>query len=205
MKGFLAITCAMLLAVAATASATTVGTKPVSAGIRGVAEPAASNFVDTNGQCNVTPWVDVCAVGPCSCDEVTGLKVTGNSGDGPLVASDFFVTVDEGINPATEPTVNGGPDPKCTPMYGVVTLTSTKNGQTQTLNLIGTTCKHVVAISANNPGGKHDKDVVSGGWGISSTPAPPSPHDESGWGTFTGTVVQSTDVVSLKLSGMVSK
>src|SRR5512143_3476657 len=104
MKGFLAIICAMMLSVAATASATTVGTKSVSAGISGVAGPAPGGDIDTNGQCNVVPWVDVCASGTCSCDEVTGLKVTGNGGDGPLVASDFFVTVAEGINPATEPT-----------------------------------------------------------------------------------------------------
>jgi hypothetical protein len=43
---------------------------------------------------------------------------------------------------------------------------------------------------------------MSGGWGISDTPAPTK--SISGWGTFTGTTIKATNAVSLSLSGWVT-
>lgn len=206
MKRFSPVLCAVSLIVATTAfAASGPATKPVSAVLSGIAGQASPADTDTNGQCNVTPWVDVCPSGTCICAQVPTPKVMGNAGKGPLQASNFFVTIDQGINPATEPAVNGGPNPKCNLLFGVVTLTSPSNGQSETLNLLGTTCKHVIGISSVNPVGKHDRDLLSGGWGISGSPTPPSPNDESGWGTFVGSVNQTTSMLSMRISGDLSK
>ncbi|MGH7935274.1 MAG: hypothetical protein ACREQN_19200 [Candidatus Binataceae bacterium] len=118
--------------------------------------------------------------------------------------SNFFVTIDQGSNPATEPQIVNGPSPSCNLVFGVVTLTSQTTGQAITLNLEGTSCKHVIGISANNPSGKHDKDLLLGGWGISNDPVP-SPNDASGWGTFTGTVINGSNAAAFKLSGDVTQ
>jgi hypothetical protein len=93
--------------------------------------------------------------------------------------SNFFVTIDQSVDPATEPTVGTGPNPRCEPFLGI--LTDTSSTESKTLNLFGVSCKKVIAISNGNPSGNHVGDTLEGGWGISATPAPPSP-DASGWG-----------------------
>jgi hypothetical protein len=64
----------------------------------------------------------------------------------------------------------------------------------------------VVGISVNHPNGTDKNDIVSGGWGVSDTPTP-SP-DVSGWGTFTGQVINNNNgggvPISMKLAGMVT-
>ncbi len=176
-------------------------TKPATAIIKGTAAPAPSNDIDVvTGACNVSAWVDVCPSGSCSCLEIQSPTI-GASGKGKLTASNFFVTTDKGVNPATEPAVNGGPDPRCNFMTGVVDLADNQGGSF-TINIIGTSCKHVIGISAKNPTGKHDQDLISGGWGISADPAPNPP--ESGWGTWTGSAKASTQAVLIHLSGWIS-
>jgi len=178
-------------------------TKKVSVVLSGTAAQAGSG-VGTDGQCDGTPWTDQCSgLGNCTCIQVNNPSVKGTS-KGGATASDFLITIDDGFNPATEPAVNGGPNPKCSLILGVVTITSTSNSESQTLNLIGTSCKQVIGISSKNPLGTQKTNLLTGGWGISNTPAP-SPNDESGWGTMTGSESQSTSALTLKLSGLVSK
>ncbi len=176
------------------------GTKPATALVKGTGTAAPSADVDTtNGNaCNVTKWVDYCASGKCLCLTLDSPVVVGNR---KLTVSNVFFTIDGGINPATEPAVGNGPNPGCNFALGTMDLAS--GGSSETINIIGTTCKHVIGISAKNPGGTHDRDLLSGGWGISADPAP-NPL-ESGWGTMTGTAISKTQAVSLKFSGWVSQ
>lgn len=84
---------------------------------------------------------------------------------------------------------------------GILTVAD-KSDNSTTLNFLGVACKHVTGITTKNPGGTHNKDLLSGGWGISDTPASTKP--ESGWGTFTGSVIKSTSALSLTLTGWVT-
>lgn len=208
MKLLSAIVIAGLLALAGftTAHAASSGpaTKPVSAVIKGIGVSAPSSDVDpTTGACNVSSWVDVCPSGKCSCSEVSPATIHA-SGKGAATVLGFFVTIDNDVNPATEPAPTGsnGPNPTCNPLRGVVAVQA-GGSSTFAINLLGVSCKHVIGISARNPQGKHDKDLISGGWGISADPTP-SP-DMSGWGTMTGSIIQTTSGLTLNLAGWTTK
>lgn len=208
MKLLSAIVIAGLLALAGftTAHAASSGpaTKPVSAVIKGIGVSAPSSDVDpTTGACNVSSWVDVCPSGKCSCAEVSPVTIHA-SGKGAATVLGFFVTIDKDVNPATEPAPTGsnGPNPTCNPLRGVVAVQA-GGSSTFAINLLGVSCKHVIGISARNPQGKHDKDLISGGWGISADPTP-SP-DMSGWGTMTGSIIQTTSALTLNLAGWTTK
>jgi hypothetical protein len=125
---------------------------------------------------------------------------------GVQTVSNFFVTSDQDVNPATEPPPppGTGPNPKCNVSRGI--LTDTSSAEAKTLNLISVSCKKVIAISSGNPSGNHvgdTGDTIVGGWGISSSTIP-SP-DASGWGTLSGSEVKSTNAVSIKISGLVTE
>ena len=64
--------------------------------------------------------------------------------------------------------------------------------------------RSVVGISSKNQTGTHDKDLVSGGWGISNDPAPTG-KDESGWGEVSGQVIKGTNALTMHLVGDISK
>jgi hypothetical protein len=166
--------------------------------VKATGTSASGGEVGTDGQCNFDDWVNVCPSGTCECDQGASPSGSGSVNKGKTTVTDFWITIDTGINPATEPTVDGGPTPKCNLFFGVLTAAGTTTGETVTVNMIGTTCHHVTSK------GVHDIDVLSGGWGISDDPAP-SPNDASGWGTLSGTVNQSTNAILLKLSGDVTK
>jgi hypothetical protein len=166
--------------------------------ISGSGTAAAPADVDTTGACNASPWVDQCSGTSCSCVTLTGSKVSGSGSKG-VSLTEFFVTIDPDINPASEGTVGGGPNPKCNPIRGEVAVMDSSSDST-TVDFLGVTCKHVIKVSSKNPGGSHDKDTLLGGWGIAASTVP-----MSGWGTFVGTVNQSNNAVSLKMSGWVTK
>jgi hypothetical protein len=198
-----------MLACALTAGAVTQAplTKAVSGVVSGVAAQDLNGAdLGTDGQCNVTAWVDQCpsGVSTCTCLTIASPKAGGALASDGGTISDLFITIENAINPASEPPPNGiGPIPVCNGFLGVFTLTD-KTGQTETFNFAGSSCKHVIGISSKNQSGTHDKDILLGGWGVSNDPAP-SPHDGSGWGEFTGTVLQSTQLMSLKLNGDITK
>ena len=128
---------ALLLASAAAGSGGP-GTKAVKVVVNGTGASAPAGNVGADGQCINTgdPWLDgyTCSgSGNCSCDEVTPSTV---SGSGLKSVTDFFVTSDKGINPATEPTVGSGPNPKCNPSLGILTVTDDK-GDSTTINFFG--------------------------------------------------------------------
>jgi hypothetical protein len=125
----------------------------------------------------------------------------GSMDKGKQTVTNFFVTMDEGINPATNPSV-GMVDGRCNPFYGVLTDSVGSTGETKTINLLGTACKRVTGISKNTQSGKDGGDALNGGWGIEASPAP-SPS-ASGWGTLSGSTT-STDNVSIKLMGTVTQ
>jgi len=177
--------------------------------VTGIGAAAGGGFVDNanGGACNVDPWVDQCsstAPGTCSCIEITVSKASGSMEKGTQTVSNLFITADENVNPATEPTVTPGPDPKCSLFRGILTDTVSSTSETKTLNLLGVSCKKVIGISASNPQGNHVGDTIVGGWGISSSPSDPTPP-ASGWGTLSGSDVKTTGAVSLKLSGLVTQ
>jgi hypothetical protein len=154
---------------------------------------------DPNAACTVGFSAN-CPSGTCQCVEVTGATATGNVKS--LTVSDFFVTVDTGTDlaDASAPDMSE-PNQKCNPIFGSVTISNSDFDAT--LNIAAVSCKHFVGISNKNPSGTHDKDIIGGGWGIAASPAP-SPG-ASGGGLLTGTVVQSSQAVALKLSGPVSR
>jgi hypothetical protein len=166
----------------------------------------ASDSVDADatGACNVDPWVEQCSqVSGCTCLKITVSKASGSMDKGTQTVSNFFVTGDDNLNPATEPTPGGmGPNPRCSPFRAI--LTDTSSGEAKTLNLYGVSCKKVIGISSANPSGMHVGDTIVGGWGISATPAPPVP-DASGWGTLSGSDVKLTGATSVKISGLVTQ
>jgi len=197
----------LLLALAspgiAAATSTGPNTKPVAVNIFGTGQAAAPANVDTsNGNaCLVDqnhPWVDECPSENCECVELSSPKAS----NGQLSVSHVFFTIDKGVNPATQPAVGGGPNPGCNLVLGTMDLAD-NSGNTETVNFLGTTCRHVIAITGTNPQGNHDKDILSGGWGISDSPAP-NPA-ESGWGTFAGSVNAKNQAVTLHLQGWISK
>jgi hypothetical protein len=156
------------------------------------------------GACNIDPWVDQCSVptgSTCTCVEITMPKASGNMDKGNQTVTNFFVTEDPNVNPATEPAVGSGPNPKCSPFRAI--LTDTSSAEAKTLNLIGVSCKKVIAISNTNPSGTHVSDTIVGGWGISNSTIP-SP-DASGWGTVSGSVTKSTSAISIKITGQVTE
>jgi hypothetical protein len=172
--------------------------------LKGIGGPADSGFVDgATGACNVDPWVDVCSGAHCSCEEIAVSNASGGMEKGKQTVTNVFVTVDNDVNPATEPPPGGnGPGPRCNPFVGILTDTSVT--ETKTLNLFGVSCKKVNAISKNNPSGYHVSDTIVGGWGIAGAPNAPSP-DASGWGTLSGTENHTTNAVSIKISGLVTQ
>ncbi len=207
MPRFLAMICAGLLVCVAPAFATSSGpsTHTRTLNVRGIGQQAPAGDVDaSNGNaCNASDWVDNCPSGDCQCIEFTGVTGSVSGIKGPVTISDFFVTSDQGVNPATEPAVGDSPSPSCNLFLGVLTVITNSGSQSRTINLIGTTCKHVIGVSARNPTGTHDKDLISGGWGISDQPAP-NP-DTSGWGELVGQLIHSTNALSLKLTGTVTQ
>ncbi len=196
-------TAILLCASVALAKGSGPSTKTVKLTVKGTGASAPDANVGADGQCINTgdPWLDSYAcsgTGECSCNVLTSPTV---SGSGLKSVANFFVTTDQGINPATEPTVDAGPNPECNPSLGIFTVTD-KSSDLTTVNFLGVSCKHVTGTTGSNPGGTHDKDLLSGGWGISATPAPTKPI--SGWGTFTGTGNHATNAVSITLSGWVT-
>jgi hypothetical protein len=197
---------AAVLCFAGTASAAGPSTHTRTLNLSGTLMLASASDVDNgNGSaCNVDPWVDVCSSatpGTCLCGEVTVSKASGSMDKGTQTVTNFFVTIDFGINPATEPAVGGGPNPKCNPFRAI--LTDTSSTEAKTLNAFGVTCHKVTGISSSNPHGTHVGDTLSGGWGISATPAP-NPL-AAGWGTLTGADNNTTGATSVKLSGLVTE
>ncbi|GEM_PF-1701794 len=158
----------------------------------------------TAGQCTSSgdSWLDdyTCPSGNCSCSEITNPTISGSK---LKSVSNFFVTNDTGINPATEPAVGTGPTPKCDLLLGTFTATDS-SGKVATINFLGVSCNKVTGLTKNNPSGNDNQTLLSGGWGISDTPAP-TPTPISGWGTFTGTSNKNTNAVSMKLSGWRTK
>lgn len=185
------------------ASSSGPGTKPVAANIFGTGQAAPSGNVDaSNGNaCFVTnhPWVDQCPSGTCECVTLGSPRISNSK----LTVSSVFFTIDKGTNPATQSAVGGGPNPSCNLVLGIADIAAKDGSSSETLNFLGTTCKHVIAITSTNPQGKHDKDILSGGWGISATPA--SSPTQSGWGTFAGVVNNQNQAVTLHLQGWISK
>ncbi len=176
------------------------GTKPVAANIFGTVADGSSNSDPSNGNaCNVTSWVDECPSGSCECATLASPRISNSK----LTVANVFFTIDRGVNPATQSAVNNGPSPSCNLVLGTASITAKDNSSSETLNFIGTTCKHVIRITATNPQGVHDKDILSGGWGISDAPA--SNPLESGWGTFTGVGNDKTAAATLHLQGWASK
>ncbi len=182
------------------------GTKAVRITLKGTGAAAPAGNTGNNGQCigtGDTSWLDgyACsAAGKCSCFEITGTV----SGGSLKTVTNFFVTTDEGIDPATATPVSPGPNPQCNQFLGTFTVTDSSSNST-TLNFLGVNCKKVTGISKNNPSGTENESSLSGGWGISDTPAPTKTI--SGWGTFTGTSSNNAtpNVVSLSLSGWVTQ
>jgi hypothetical protein len=211
----LGFTAVLLCAGVALAKSSGPSTKPGRLVIMGTAAPATTDVDPATGACNfVAPgqtssWVDGCSgTSPtsCSCYDITVSKVSGSGLKGATV-TDFFVTIDNDINPATEPAVGGGPDPVCNPFLGVAVVSQESGSKVTVANLVGVSCQHVIGISKNNPTGKHDKDLLLGGWGIDSASTPADTM--SGWGTLTGTVnskdnPKKPNAISLKLSGWVT-
>jgi hypothetical protein len=192
----------LLLAGSALAAGPTTHTRTLA--IAGSAATASGGNVDTSGACNVDPWVDQCSqASGCECVEITVSKASASMDKGTQTVTNFFVTTDQNINAATEPTVSPGPDQKCTPFRGILTDTASSTGESKTLNLLGTSCRKITGITSSNPQGVHAGDVLVGGWGISNSTAP-NP-DASGSGTFTGSDVKSSGAVSIKLSGLVTE
>jgi hypothetical protein len=205
--GVLSFVIAVIFAGVAIAKSSGPSTKAVKITIKGTGGGSApGGNVSPDGQCFNTgdPWLDnytgTCSTpGNCSCSVLSSPKVSG----GKLkTVTNFFVTGDDGINPATESAVGNGPQPQCSPFLGIFTVTETGSDLT-TVNFFGVSCKHVTGISKNNPSGTHDKDLMSGGWGVSGNPTPTIPT--SGWGTFTGTTIKATNAVSISLSGWVTQ
>ena len=197
-------TAVLLCASVALAKSSGSSTQAAKLTVKGTGASAPDGNVGADGQCINTgdPWLDNYACsgpGNCSCNVLTSPTI---SGSGLKSVANFFVTSDQGINPATEPQVDSGPNPECNPSLGIFTVTD-KSSDLTTINFLGVSCKHVTGITSSNPGGTHDKDTLSGGWGISDTPAPTKLI--SGWGTFTGTTIKTTNAVSLTLSGWVTQ
>ncbi len=202
----LSFTAILLCASVALAKSSGPSTQTVKLTIKGTAASAPVGNTGPDGQCTNTgdPWLDdytgTCSVpGNCSCGMLSSPTVSGSN---LKSVANFFITGDDGINPATEPQVDSGPNPNCNPFLGIFTVTD-KSGDLTTINFLGVSCKHVTGTTSSNPGGTHDKDTLSGGWGISATPAPTNPV--SGWGTFTGATIKSTQAVTLTLSGWVTQ
>jgi hypothetical protein len=168
----------------------------------GAVDTNPSDVNAVSGACNFDSWVDQCSAGNnCGCLKITVSKASGSMDMGTQTVSNFFVTIDFGINPATEPAVGGGPNPKCNPFLAI--LTDTSSTEAKTLNAFGVTCHKVIGISSSNPKGTHVGDTLSGGWGISATPAP-NPL-AAGWGTLTGSDSKTTGATSVKFSGLVTE
>lgn len=196
------VICTAMLLFAGSAVAAGPSTHTRTLNVTGVGAAAASGNVDTNGACNVDPWVDQCSeLSGCHCTEVTVSKASGSMDKGTQTVSNFFLTNDDNINPAAEPTVSPGPNPRCSPFRAI--LTDASSGESKTLNLIGVSCKKVIGISNSNPQGNHVGDTITGGWGISSSPTPAP--DASGWGTLTGSFTKSTSVATIKITGLVTE
>ncbi len=199
---------AMLFAGVALAHGSGSGTKSVKVTLKGTGGGSAGGGnTGTDGQCINTgdSWLDdyTCSgPGNCTCGVLASPTVSGGNGLKGATVTNFFVTGDQGINPATAPTVPPGPDPQCNPFLGFFTITDSSANST-TINFLGVSCNHVTKVSSKNPSGSNDKDLMSGGWGISDTPVPTNPT--SGWGTFTGTVNHATNAVSLTLSGWLTQ
>jgi hypothetical protein len=195
---------AAILLFAGTALAAGPTTHTRTLNIAGIGAPLVSpdpNVDAANGACNIDPWVDHCSGTNCACLEITVSKASGSMDKGKQTVTNFFVTTDQDVNPATEPAVGGGPNPKCSPFLGI--LTDTSSTESKTLNLFGVTCHKVIGISNSNPTGNHVSDTIVGGWGISSTPTPVP--DASGWGTLTGSDNHTTGATSIKISGLVTE
>jgi hypothetical protein len=120
---------------------------------------------------------------------------------GSQTVTNFFVTTDKDINPATNTPVVPAVAGKCNPFFGVLTDSVGSTGETKTINLIGTSCKKITGISKNSSGNDVG-DTLNGGWGIEASPA----HSPavSGWGTVSGSTT-SSDNVSIKLMGTVTQ
>ncbi len=147
MRRFLAILCTgglLVCAGPALAASSGPSTRTRTLIATGTAAPAASSDVDPlTGACAATAaagntWVDHCASGTCECLDVTPTSGSGSIDTGRITISDWFVTVDTGTNPATEPTVDSGPNPKCNLFLGVLTASVASTGETKTINTIGT-------------------------------------------------------------------
>ncbi len=112
------------------------GTKAVKVTIKGTGGSAPGGNVAPDGQCYNTgdPWLDdytgTCSTaGNCSCSVLGSPKVSGGN---LKTVTNVFVTDDEGINPATEGAVGGGPAPECHPVRGIFTVTETGSDYSQT-------------------------------------------------------------------------
>jgi hypothetical protein len=201
-KRFGGVVCGVVWLLAGTALAAGPSTHTRTLNITGIGA-ADPGDADSTGACNVDPWVEQCSqVSGCTCLKITVSKASGSMDKGTQTVSNFFVTGDDNLNPATEPRVGMGPNPRCSPFRAI--LTDTSSGEAKTLNLYGVSCKKVIGISSANPSGMHVGDTIVGGWGISATPAPPVP-DASGWGTLSGSDVKLTGATSVKLSGLVTE
>jgi hypothetical protein len=203
------VLCAVLLPFSvsvATASGTVTHTRTLN--IAGTGNDLHSPDPKVNavtGACNLTPWLDQCSVSNnCRCTEIAVSKASGSMDKGTQAITNFFVTTDKGdsVDPVdgNAPLV-GGLEGRCGPIHGV--LTDTSAAETKTVNIFGTSCRVINAISSANPSGNKVGNMFNGAWAIDGA-SPPSPP-ASGWGSFSGSSTNSSGAVSVKISGLVTE
>lgn len=163
-----------------------------------------ANVDVTTGACNASAWVDQCSGTNCTCSEVTVSSASGNMDTGTQTVTNFFMTRDNDIDPATtNPAVVSGLVGNCNPLRAVLTDTVSSTSETKTINLLGMSCNVFNAISNANPGGNKVGRDFAGAWAIDGV-SPPNPA-ASGWGVAAGTFTDATSAVSIKLKGPVTE
>ena len=122
-------------------------------------------------------YTGTCSVpGNCSCGVLTSATVTGS---GLKSVANFFVTSDQGFNPATAPTVDSGPNPECNLFLGTFTVTD-KSSNVTTLNFLGVSCKHVTGTTSSNPGERMTRIRCRGVGEFQTLPCPLSRSRDGG-------------------------
>ena len=119
-----------------------------------------------------------CPSGQCRCEQYEG-TISGNRvGAGSDVA--LHLTIDQGDHTSS---------PGCSPFFGELTFTGSKD--TETLYLNGSYCEPF-----GNPASPKAKQLLRGGFGVSS-----SSHGVTAFGTLSGQLDYNDTNYKLKLSG----
>jgi hypothetical protein len=138
------------------------------------------------GACATTTYNTICPSGSCGCQiyvvdtDHKSQKVTGNL-VGKSTLAEIDITLDGGDS------VGGGTPGFCRPIFASATITGSID--TEQLDMTGAIC------SPTKKGGVIDP--ISGGFGIESSTA-----SHQGFGTFTGTLNETTGLLVLKFSGL---